>query len=370
MLPLFKVLMSDSASSNVSSVLNSGYIGQGPKVEEFELLLKKHFNHQYLSTVNSGTAALHLATHILDLGPDDEVLTTPLTCTATNWAILANKVDIRWIDIDQDTANVDLVDLERKLSNKTKAIMVVHWGGYPVDLDKLDAVVERHYLRFGFRPAIIEDCAHAFGSYYKGKHVGTRNLGAFSFQAIKHLTCGDGGVLLTPTEELNNRVKLLRWYGIDRNENGRKDFRCEKDIEEFGYKFHMNDINATIGLSNYDSAVDAVKKHIDNAKFYRNELKNVPGIELLKEEDHSNSSYWIFTVKAQNRDGLIKKLGEHEIMASRVHERNDKHSCVSKYKTALPALDQFVNTMICIPVGWWVNNDDRQKVVDVIKSGW
>lgn len=370
-IPLFKVLMSPDAPKAVSEVLMSGYIGQGPKVEEFETLLKKHFNHDYLVTVNSATSALHLAVHALDLtDPNDEILTTALTCTATNWAILANKVKVRWVDVDPRNANLDLVDLERKITQHTKAIMVVHWGGYPVDLDELNNIVNRCQQRFGHRPVIIEDCAHAFGSYYKNKHVGTGgNWSAFSFQAIKHLTSVDGGVLLTPTVESVERMRLLRWYGINRNDN-RKDFRCESNIAEFGFKFHMNDVNATIGLANYQTALNAVKIHQSNAAFYRQELAGVPGVELLEEHSHSKSAYWIFTIKVENRDGFMRKMAEHNIAVSRVHERNDKHTCVSEFRAALPALDAFSQKMICIPVGWWVSEDDRQRIVDLIKAGW
>jgi dTDP-4-amino-4,6-dideoxygalactose transaminase len=374
-IPLFKVLMSPNAGELVANVLNSGYIGQGQKVEEFEKVLATHFNNSKVLTVNSGTTALSLAVHALGLGGNDEILTTPLTCTATNWAILANKVKLKWVDIDQNTANFDLVDLERKITPNTKAIMVVHWGGYPVDLDKLNCIVERAYDRFngyktGNKIAIIEDCAHGFGSFYKGKHVGTNgNWGAFSFQAIKHLTCGDGGALIAPDHKQYLRLKLLRWYGIDRNEN-RKDFRCESNIYEFGFKGHMNDINATIGLANYDLALNGINKNILNAKFYRDKLQNVDGIELLHEEHGFDSSYWIFTIKCDRRDDFIRKMAEHGIVCSRVHERNDKHFCVSEFKAALPSLDEFIQKMVCIPVGWWVNDEDRQYIVDKIKTGW
>ena len=245
-IPLFKVFVSPDVVNPVGNVLMSGYIGQGEVVERFEALLREHFNNDYINTVNSATSGLHLALRMCDLSPGDEVLSSPLTCTATNWPILANNLAIKWVDTDPHTANLDLDDLARKITPKTKAVLVVHWGGYPIDLDKLDQILDRAKEMYGSRPLVIEDCAHAWGSYYRGKLVGNHgNYAVFSFQAIKHFTTVDGGLLITPNEQAHRRAKLLRWYGIDRSTN-RKDFRCESDIPEWGYKFHMNDVNATV----------------------------------------------------------------------------------------------------------------------------
>ena len=156
-IPLFKVFMSPTAKDEVGKVLDSGYIGQGPKVEQFEENLRNYLNVDKLVTLNSGTAGLHLAIHLLKnkngkwpgFSYNDEILTTPLTCTATNWPILANNVKIKWVDIDPTTLNMDLDDLERKLSPKTKAIIVVHWGGYPLDLDRLKQIQEKAYQLYG-----------------------------------------------------------------------------------------------------------------------------------------------------------------------------------------------------------------------------
>ena len=262
MIPLFKVFMSDTVAQPLIDVVTSGFITQGPKVEEFENALKNFIGNQYVLTLNSATAGLTLALRLLKnadndwpgFNDDEDVVLTPaLTCFATTASIMANNVKIQWLDVDLNTSNIDITDLKNKLSKKTKVIYVVHWGGNPVDLDSLKEVQEYSFQKFGFRPMIVEDCAHAFGAEYNGKKIGNNeNICVFSLQAIKHLTTGDGGIITLPNENLYNRCKLLRWYGIDRdkrNYNG-KDFRLENDIVEYGYKFHMNDINATIGLCN------------------------------------------------------------------------------------------------------------------------
>ena len=392
MIPLFKVYMSENAAALATDVLNSGYIGQGPKVEEFESKLKEQFKNDYVATTNSGTAAEHLAIHLLKKPDDnnqvyfgsanadskwpgieagDEILATPLTCTASNWPILANGFKIKWVDIDPKTLNMDLDDLARKITSKTKAIMVVHWGGYPNDLDRMREIQESSFKTFGFKPAIIEDCAHAFGSLYKGQPIGSHgNICTFSFQAIKHLTSVDGGALVLPHNKLYKRAKVLRWYGIDRD-NNKKDFRCEADVEEWGYKFHMNDVNASVGLANLKEVKEnVIDKHKANAKFYDENLKNVDGIELLERSTNCESSFWIYSLLVDRREYFIDHMKTCGIMVSQVHERNDIHTCVKDYKTLLPNLDKTIGKVISIPVGWWVSEEERQYIVDCIKKVW
>jgi dTDP-4-amino-4,6-dideoxygalactose transaminase len=376
--PLFKVFMASSASTEVAKVLNSGFIGQGPKVEEFESSLRSYFDFDYVLTLNAGTSVLHLALHMLKqkafgwpgMEPGDEVLATPLTCTASNWPILANNFKIKWVDIDPKTMNMDLGDLARKMSSKTKAIMLVHWGGYPNDLDKLKIIQEKYKEIHGFKPAIIEDCAHAFGSKFNGKLVGTHgNISMFSLQAIKHVTSLDGGILLAPHKELYSRGKLMRWYGIDRNSD-RKDFRCEANIDEWGFKFHMNDICATVGMENLKYSGQVIETHKSNAAYYDHNLKNTPGITLLDRDPRMDSSFWIYSLLVDNRYDFQRKMKEYGIQCSQVHERNDKHTCVSEFKSILPSLDSVIGKLSAIPVGWWVSEEDREYIVDCIKKGW
>ena len=388
---LFRVFMAETASEEVGKVLKSGYIGQGPKVDEFENQLKQHFNHDYVTTVNAGTSALHLALHLLKksnkenvnvtgfggyqsfwpgLEEGDEVLATPMTCTASNWPILANGLKIKWVDIDPETLNMDLDDLERKITPKTKVIMLVHWGGYPNDLDRIKEIQEKSYRLYGFKPAVIEDGAHSFGSKYKGKPIGTHgNLTMYSLQAIKHITSVDGGLLLSPHKKLNDRARLIRWYGIDRD-GDRKDFICEADIEEWGFKFHMNDVCATVGIENLKHFDTIVNRHKENAKFYDEQLKDIDGVTLLKREEGHDSAFWIYSILVENRDGFYKHMHENGIAVSQVHERNDKHTCVREFVSNLPNLERTISKVVSIPVGWWVSDEDREYIVDCIKKGW
>ena len=239
-----------------------------------------------------------------------------------------------------------------------------------MDLDRLKQIQEKAQLLHGFKPAIIEDGAHAFGTKYKGKPLGNHgNIVMHSFQAIKHVTSIDGGALILPHKDLYNRAKLIRWYGIDR-EGNRKDFRCEADIEEWGFKFHMNDMCAVVGIENLKHASDIIGKHQENAKYYDDNLQGVDKVTLLKRQEGFDSAFWIYSLLVEDRDAFMKHMKECGIVVSQVHERNDKHSCVREYKTALPTLDTVIGKVVSIPVGWWVTKEECEYIVDCIKRGW
>lgn len=371
-IPLFKVYMSPETLQPLNDVLMSGYIGQGEQVDKFEEELAHFIGNPYINTVNSATSALTIAIRMLrgdNYCSDDEVLTTPLTCTATNLPIMANNLRIRWVDVNPDTCNIDTDDIMRKLSPRTKMIVVVHWGGYPCDLDALIDVQEHCQELYGFKPGIIEDCAHAIGSTYKGKLLGNHgNFCCYSFQAIKHLTTCDGGMLVSPSHEFHKKAQLLRWYGLDRTRSA--DFRCEQNIEFWGYKSHMNDVNAVMGRYNLKQLPEILQRHQENGDYFNESLKDIPGVTLLKTHNDRQSSYWVYTLKVEERDGFIKKMKDYGISVSRVHDRNDKHRCFRDFRCALPNLSKLCKTMICIPCGWWVSDEDREYIVDCIKKGW
>lgn len=375
--------MNPQVMTPLGETLMSGYITQGKKVEEFEQALMDFLQTPYLLTLNSATAGLTLALRLLKKtdaemswpgfnDSTDIVLTPALTCFATTAAILANGANIRWLDVDLDTANISLNDLESKLSEHTKVVYLVHWGGTPVDLDALCAILDRHREKYGFRPMVVEDCAHAFGAKYNGKYLGNHgNICVYSSQAIKQLTTVDGGFITLPNKTLYDRCKLLRWYGIDRNKRSysKTDFRLENDVEEWGYKFHMNDVCATIGLANLSCIQQEVlDKNNENALIYRNALSKIHGVKLMCVPEQCESANWLFTVRVQNKQNFIKYMSERNIMVSQVHNRNDINSCVSMYNEQLPNLDILEQEIVCIPVGWWLSNDDISRIIESIRA--
>lgn len=372
-IPLFKVFSpTKEILAALEPVLESGMLTQGPRVDEFEEILKKKFLNENLVTVNTGTSAIHLALHLCGVRAGDSVVVSPLTCFATVAPVLAMQANVVWADTDPETFNIDLDDIVYKSNENTKALLFVHWGGAPVDTKLLK---EKFELAGKKLPTIIEDCAHSQGALRYNYPVASLEASPpsyceFSLQAIKHINTFDGGILTLPTKSEYDRAKLVRWYGIDREEKGRKDFRAEIDIKEWGYKFHMNDLNAAVGIVQMRYFDKVVSAHKDNASYYNKALKNFSDVKLQKIPSCVESSYWLYTMKVENREGFMKHMRDCGVVTSRVHQRTDIHTCVSMFKTELPKLDSFNENIVNIPVGWWVSEDDREYIVDCIKRGW
>lgn len=362
MIPLFKVFMAPSILEPLKEVLFSGYIGQGPKVDAFEKALVPWVGNPHILTVNAGTSALHLAMRLAGVDHGSEIISSPMTCSATGQPALERGAQLVWADIDPWTGNIDPLDVERKITPQTKAIIPIHWGGYPCDLDDLRRIANK----FGI--PLVEDAAHAFGASYRGKPIGSHgDLVAFSFQAIKLVTTIDGGLLACKTPDLYRRGKLLRWFGIDR-ETPRADLRCESDVVEAGYKFHMHDVSAVIGLEQLKYTEGLLLRNRDNAAFYRKRLADVKGVKLLRYADDRVSSYWLFTIRVRDRDGFQTFMTKKGIQVSRVHVRNDLHTYTKAFRRNLPGVDEFEREQVSIPVGWWISDLDREAITRAIEE--
>ena len=365
-IPLFRVHMPESVIRPLLDTLFSGFIGQGEKVNEFERALLRYVQTRNVLSLNSGTTGLHLALHLAGAGPGNEVISTPFTCSATNTAIHHSRARIVWADIDPATGNIDPESVERLITAKTRAVVCVHWAGYPCDLEELNAIAADHGL------AVIEDAAHAFGATYKGRAIGSvSDFTAFSLQAIKHITTIDGGLLCCKSDEAYRRGKLLRWYGMDRETDDRE-LRCNHDVIEAGWKYHMNDISATIGIEQLKYADGILATHRENAAYYfkafaEGEFKHV---RPLQYKDDRLGSYWLFTVLVDNRDSFRDFMRERGVHTSRAHVRNDWHTCFKGAKTPrkLSGVEYFDNFQINIPVHWGVTPDDRAYIMDCIRE--
>lgn len=372
-IPLFKVYMNKNAPEMVGNVLMSGMITQAKKVEEFEESLKQFFYWPYVITINSTTSGLTLAYRLLGITKQDKVISTPLTCFATTCAILANTENIVWADTDPETCNIDLEDVKKKITSETKALSFVHWAGVPVDLDKVKELKQYAKETFGIDLGVVEDCAHAFGTEWNNRKLGTHgNIAVYSLQANKHLTTGDGGILVLPNEEMYNRAKLLRWYGIDRENRSKPgtDFRLEPDIPEWGYKFNMNDINATIGLANLPDMTKLLSVSQNNANIYDRHFKDCNNIKTYTRDKRATPSFWIYTLRVLNglKPLFLQFMKEKGIVVSQVHSRNDNHSCVKDLQTELPKLKIVENEIVSIPCGWWVSEKDREYIINTVKE--
>ncbi len=361
-IPLFKVFMPESVMEPLREVLLSGYIGEGPRVAEFESQLAPWFGNDNVLALNNGTSALQLALRLANVGPGDEVISTPMTCSATNEPILAMGAKIVWADIDPWTANIDPKSVAEKITPKTKAIMCVHWGGYPCDLDELNAIARKHNIK------LIEDACHAFGATYHDKPIGSHSdFACFSFQAIKHMTTVDGGVITCKSAEDTERGRLLRWYGIDRHAKC-KDLRCEADIKEFGYKFHMNDVSAAIGLEQLKYVGDTLQKHRNNAAQFDRAFKNLKTVRPMKYRPDRLGSYWLYTIRVFDRLRFVDHMEQAGVSASQVHARNDTHTIFADSKVHLPKVDEFTTEQVSIPVGWWLTEHDMSIIIKAVED--
>jgi len=188
----------------------------------------------------------------------------------------------------------------------------------------------------------------------------------FSFQAIKHLTTVDGGALTCRKSSTYKRGKLLRWFGIDR-EAERRDFRCEEDIKEHGYKFHMNDVYATIGLEQLRHVDRILARHRANAAYYNAELAGLSGAGLLETKSDRSSSYWLYTILVEDRADFMKQMNEAKITVSQVHSRNDKHTMMREFQRNRPGVDAFSEKNVSIPVGWWLSDEERAYIAETVR---
>lgn len=341
-------------------VLYSGQISIGPPVAEFEAAFAELVGVDDMIGVSSGTAALHLALILSGVGPGDEVISTALTAEPTNMAILHAGGRVVWADVDPRNGNLAPESVAAAITSRTKAILVVHYGGIPASLGALTEIAEAHGI------PLIEDAAHALGASYGGKRIGGHSPHViFSLQAIKHMTTVDGGMLYTRSEADRERARLLRWFGIPRDRA-----RTEVDVREGGFKYNMNNVDATIGLTSVRRIEPVLARYIDNGRFYDDAFAGVDGIETCSWDDAAEPSYWFYTVLAESRDELAAHLQRHGIGASLPHARNDKHTVFADSRRSLPHLDEFERRYLHLPCGWWVGDEERERIVSIVRAGW
>lgn len=361
-IPLFKVFMAPETAlmPRLRDVLYSGQISEGPPVTEFEQRFGAFVEQPQVLSFYSGTAALHTALLLAGAGPGGEVISTAMTAEPTNLAILHAGAKVVWADVDPRNGNLAPAAVAEKITPRTQAILVVHYGGIPASIAGLRAIAERHGI------PVVEDAAHALGARYGGKQVGAHSeYTMYSLQAIKHMTTVDGGMLACRNPSDLPRGRRLRWFGIDRSAP-----RTEMDVAEVGYKYHMNNVNATIGLVQLEYIRPVIERHIANGRWFDTALAGIPGLELCSWDSAAEPSYWFYTVLAERRDDLARRLTELGIGNSLAHKRNDRHSVFAASRCELPGLDDFYARMLHIPCGWWVGDAERETIAAALRQGW
>jgi len=362
----FNTHISDKSIQLAADTLKSAYVSAGKLAETFEKKLEDELGLVNPVTLNSGTSALYLALAVAGVKPGDEIIVPAQTFIATGLSVLMHYAKPVFADIQYRTGNIDPDSIRRKITNKTKGIIPVHWGGYPCDLDEINEIAKEHNL------VVIEDAAHALGATYRGKPIGAiSRFTAFSFQAIKHLTTVDGGALCCINEDDCYQAKRRRWFDIDRD-NAKPSILGEReyDATHVGYKLHMNDLSAAIGLGNLSEFPANLKRRQEIAARYLNELNDVSGIELLDYKNDRLCAYWLFTMLVEKRENFIRALQSKGVPASVVHLRIDKNSIFGGITPDLPNQERFNERQVSIPVHNGLTDDDVDLVVNAIKRGW
>jgi perosamine synthetase len=350
----------------VNQVLKSGFISAGSIAEKFETQLNKKLGFINTVSLNSGTSALNLALNIAGVGYGDEVILPPQTFIATGMVILQQFAKPVFADIQIDTGNICPDSILKSITKKTKAIIPVHWGGYPCDLKEINEIAKEYKL------AVIEDAAHALGASYDGKPIGNiSRFTAFSFQAIKHLTTGDGGALCCIIKNDFKQAKKRRWFDIDREHSnigtlGERLF----DANVTGFKYHMNDISAAIGLGNIENINRILNHHKIIASVYHNELKKIDGIKLLNYQKNRQSTFWFYNILVQDRNNFIRAMKSRNIPVSIVHSRIDKYSVFGGIRKELINQREFENKQVSLPINFKIKKSDIKTIIREIKKGW
>jgi perosamine synthetase len=365
-IPLFNTFIDEQAQSSVLSVLESSYLSEGRLVQEFEKKLHEELGFSNPLGVNSGTAALHLAVILAGIKPGDEVICPAQTFIASAMVIIQEKATPVFADIKFETGNIDPLSVESKITPKTKAILCVHWGGMPCDLDQLQQIAQKYNLK------VIEDAAHSPGATYKNEPIGSiSDFTCFSFQAIKHLTTGDGGAICCKNKLDSDEAFKLRWFGIDRINNlpsslGERQY----NIKRCGYKYHLNDYAAALGLANLKQFKKRLARHRDIACFYRKSLKDLSGISLFAEDDNRKGSYWLFGFHVEKRDDFIKAMKSKGVVTSVVHQRIDRNEVFGGLRTDLPNQERFDHSQVNIPIYSSLTDEQMETIVATIRAGW
>ncbi len=363
---LFHPHVPEKAIEGVAQVLHSRWIGQGPRVTEFETEFTKRFAGSGASVaVGSGTDALHLSYILAGLQAGDEVIVPVFTCTATNIPFLYMGVIIRFADVDPETLNINVNHVRELVNEKTKAIVCVHYGGLPCDMDELHAIAKEYKI------PVIEDAAHAPGATYKGKKIGEiSEFTMFSFQAIKHITTGDGGMLIVKDKDLVPKAERIRWFGIDRSDKQKGTW--ENDITEVGYKYQMTDISAAMGLASLHEFDEILSHRQRIFEAYKRGLKGASGIKLIgaNSTDRTHAAWLCTALVEKDRIGFMRALRDKRIESSQVHFRNDRYSIFGGRRDDLPNMDAVEENYIVLPLHLKVTEANVEYICEVIKKGW
>lgn len=362
---LSKSIVGNPEKEALSEVIDGGYLGMGSHVRKFEESLKKYLGAKHVLCVSSGTAALQLALMGAGLKPGDEVLVQSLTYIASFQAIVASGARAVACEVVPETCTIDLADAERRITDKTRAIMPVHYASRVGDLDGIYAFADRHDLR------VIEDAAHAFGTVYRGKKVGSSgDLVCFSFDGIKNITSGEGGAVATDDDEAARFVMDARTLGVGNDTEKRfQGLRSwEFDVTHQGYRYHMSNLFAAIGIAQMERFEKDFKPSRQAlARKYHNSLGSISDVALFP-DDYDEVVPHIFPIRVLHgrRDGLRRHLLANNIECGIHYYPNHLLTYFGAQRGRLPVTERIYDELLTLPLHPDLTEEDQEAVIGCV----
>lgn len=378
-LPFARPSISEDAIADVADSIRSGWLAMGPKTIKFEENFASYTGARWALAVNSATAGLHTALMALDVGPGDEVITTPMTFAATVNAILFTDAKPVLVDIDRDTLNIDADKIEAAVTPATKAVIPVHFAGMPCDMDKIEAIAKKYNL------AIIEDAAHALGASYKGVKIGAdrgkKHIAVFSFHPTKNITTGEGGMLCTGDEDVAEKTMVLRQNGMSKGAWNRYAAKGAANYDIFfpGLKYTMMDIQAAIGNSQLRELEGFNARRKEIVSYYMRELSGVEGLILPKSAPWEHVHSWhIFTPfvdidkLGMTRDDFMAEMKKLNIGTALHYQALHLFTCYANAtglkRGSMPEAEYVSDRIVSLPLFPAMTDDDARDVVEAVKA--
>ena len=367
MIRVSRACLGEEELAEVKEAFDLGYFGLAPKVVEFEERLKEFLGAEHVIATNTGTSALHLALDALGLGEGDEVIVPSLTFVGSFQAISATGAVPVSCDVCPDTLLMDLSDVRRRISSRTKAIMPVHYAGNPCDMDSLMEISSEFDVR------IVEDAAHALGSYHRGRKVGSfGDVSCFSFDSVKNITSGEGGAVVCRDAEFAERLRQKRLLGIDRRSHTSswKERSWFFEVKTQGFRYHMSNINAAIGLAQLPKIDSFISRRRAICQRYDAAFHGVPGMSCLEiDYDHVAPHIYVVRVKDGVRDALMSYLRNLDIETGINYVPNHLHPFYADSAVDLPETDRAFREIITLPLHCALSDDDVERVVQGVIEG-
>lgn len=364
MLPVSRPSIGNEELEEVKKVFNTGWLGLGSVVFEFENTIKKYLGAKNVIAVNTGTTALHIALDAFGIVEGDEVIVPSLTFCASIQVITALKAIPVFCEIEPDTLNIDLVDVRKKITSKTKAIMPVHYCGNSCDMDSLFDIGRKHNI------FIIEDAAHAFGSSYKGRRIGSfGDATCFSFDPIKNITCGEGGVVALSDDAIAEEIRRKRILGIDKDTWHR--YKNERswfyEVTTQGYRYHMSNINAAIGLAQLRKLDMFIEKKKNIVKTYNESFRDMKGINILKLNQNETAPFtYIIKVLDGRRDEMMDFLKAKGVGTGVHYIPNHIQPYFSHYARPMPVTEKIWKEILTLPLYFDMTENDVSLVIQSV----